>query len=218
LRKIIIGTPSHDGTLEANYVNSLIQTVLLSASKDIQVYPLFICYDSLVQRARNDLINYAIAENVDDLVFIDSDESWSPEDFLKLLSHNVDVVGGTARKKNDEEQYVLKVDPTIGLQRKENGLIEVLGVGTGFTRLSRYALNILWNCSEGYVEDNGKAGKMVFNIEIVDGVLVSEDIVMCSKLSKNGVKIWFDPTITCDHIGVKNYKGDFLEWEKRLQV
>lgn len=214
----MIGTPSYDGKLEAHYVNSLIQTISLSTQNNIQIYHLFLCYDSLIQRARNDLINYAIAANVDDLVFIDSDESWKPENFIKLLLHDVDVVGGTARKKTDKEQYVVKINPTIGLRREENGLIEVLGIGTGFTRLNKRALNILWNCSKEYIEDNGKTGRMVFDVEVIDGILVSEDIAMCSKLLKNGIKVWFDPTITCDHIGVKSYQGNFLEWEKRLQT
>ena len=215
-KRVMIATPSYDGKLDANYVFSLLQTMSLCGQNGIAITPIFVCYDSLVQRARNDLMRYAFEMDVDDLVFIDADEAWKPEDFMNLLSHDIDVVGGTARKKTDIEQYVVKVIPDNGLKREENGLIKVLGIGTGFTRLSKKAIEDLWNFSEKYVDDNGIENRMVFNIAIIDGKLVSEDISMCEKLRALDYTIWFDPSITCDHIGVKNYRGNFLEWEKSL--
>lgn len=218
MRKVMIGTPSHDGKLDANYVFSLTQTILLAQAHDVEIYPMFVCYDSLVQRARNDLIFYAKQLDANDLIFIDADESWNPYDFFKLLSHDVDVVGGTARKKTDVEQYVVKIFSDIGLKRSENNLIKVQGIGTGFTRLTKKAYNDLWSISEEYKEDSGKISKMIFNVEIENGNLISEDISMCKKLTDLGYNIWFDPSITCDHIGIKNYQGNFLEWEKNLPV
>lgn len=213
----MIGTPSYDGKLDANYVYSLTQTMLLAPEYDILIYPMFVCYDSLVQRARNDLVYYAIQMDAEDLIFIDADESWHPNDFFKLLSHKVNVVGGTTRKKTDVEQYVVKIIPEIGLKRSENNLIKVQGIGTGFTKLSREAYADLWQSSEIYI-DNGVEKRMVFNIGIKNGELISEDISMCSKLVALGHCIYFDPSITCDHIGIKNYRGNFLEWEKKLPV
>jgi hypothetical protein len=50
---------------------------------------------------------------------------------------------------------------------------------------------------------------MIFNILIDEnGDLVSEDYVMCNKWKKLGYKVWLDPTITCNHIGIKKFKGD----------
>lgn len=216
IRKVIIGTPSYDGKIDANYVDALHRTSLIAYSEGIYVFPLFICYDALVQRARNDIFKIAIESDVEDLIFIDGDEAWEPNDFIKLLSHDVDVVGGTARKKTDLEQYVVKIIEGNGLKREENGLIKVEGIGTGFTRLSRRAMQAVWDQSEEYEGDNGIKNRMVFDISIKEGKLISEDISLCHKLTKAGITIWFDPTITCDHIGIKNYKGNFLEWEKSL--
>lgn len=77
MRKVLIGTPSYDGTLTIHYVNSLINTLRLMP-KDVGINYLFIAMDALVQRARNDLIVSAVRGNVDDLIFIDADVAWDP--------------------------------------------------------------------------------------------------------------------------------------------
>jgi hypothetical protein len=67
--------------------------------------------------------------------------------------------------------------------------------------------------SEPYTH-NGNEDRMVFDIKIENGDLISEDFVVCSKWRSLGYKVWIDPTITCDHIGVKKYSGNlkkFLE-------
>ena len=49
---------------------------------------------------------------------------------------------------------------------------------------------------------------MVFDIKIENGDLISEDFVLCNKWKSLGYKVWIDPTITCNHIGIKKYKGN----------
>ena len=71
--KILIGTPSYDGKLDIYYIDSLLNTIAQSEQNGIEVYPLFMCYDSLVQRARNDLFKAAYDSQMDMLIFIDGD-------------------------------------------------------------------------------------------------------------------------------------------------
>jgi hypothetical protein len=49
---------------------------------------------------------------------------------------------------------------------------------------------------------------MVFDIKVENGDLISEDYVLCNKWKNLGYKVWLDPTITCNHIGIKKFKGD----------
>lgn len=227
VRTVMLGTPSLTGQLDVWYVHSLIQTIQLCALNNIHVFPMFLSYDSLLPRARNDLVYIALDSNIDDLVFVDSDEEWNPQDFLRILSHNVDLVGGTARKKIDEEIYVariLKGETSLKIN-KDNGLMEVEGIGTGFTRLSRNCLNILWSNAPAYT-DSAKSAKdeiknnrrMIFNITINDeGLFTSEDISMCNLWKSTGGKVWLDYKITCNHIGTKKYVGNFENWLARQQ-
>ena len=61
--KVLIGTPSYDGKLDIYYIDSLLNTLAQSEQNGVEVYPLFMCYDSLVQRVRNRY--FKIASKVD---------------------------------------------------------------------------------------------------------------------------------------------------------
>jgi hypothetical protein len=208
----MIGTPTIDGKLDVFYTQALLETLKLCAVNEIELFPIFIAYDSLVQRARNDLITMAYAAQVDDLIFIDADVEWNPQDFLKLLNYNVDMVGGTYRKKNlKEETYPIKIKKE-GVKQNENGLIEIAGIGTGFLRLSKRCYIKLCEMAPEYATDGIKKARMVFDLSIVDGELHSEDITMCDKWINSGEQLWFDPSITCTHIGTARFEGNFIEY------
>jgi glycosyltransferase involved in cell wall biosynthesis len=152
----------------------------------------------------------------DDLVFIDSDIEWQPEWFFRLLNYDVDVVGGTYPKKGDHEEYVVRKINNTDIDRT-TGLLEVDGLGTGFIRLSKRAIQHLWDTSEPYVDKKDNLERrMVFDVVIIDHDMVSEDILMCMKLQDGGFKIYLDPTMTCNHIGTKKYTGDFKHWYNTL--
>lgn len=218
IRKVMIGTPTYDGKLDVWYTNSLVNTITTSTDKRIGITPIWISYDALIQRARNDIIQTAINLDVDDLIFIDADIEWNPADFFKLLEYPQDVVGGTYPKKTDEEIYVLRdlipkdIDPLTGL-------IEVTGLGTGFVKLSRRAIDYLWNSSEMYIDPkDNQERRMVFDVLIKDNLLYSEDTIMFYKLIQGGFKVYLDPKITCNHIGPKKFVGNFTKWLSKINI
>lgn len=216
MRKVLIGTPAHDGRVDVWYCNSLVNTIKLAANYSVQVDPIYMAYDSLVQRARNDLVRLALEGNYDDLIFIDSDQEWNPEWVFQLLSKPVDVVGAPVVKKSDNESYNIKMLPT-GLVKDEHGLMEVAGVGTGMLRLSRPALEAVWAVSEPYTNE-GRDGRWVFDVRIVAGELVSEDNIICHKWRETGGKVFVDPSMTCSHVGIKKYTGNFEAFLRGLNL
>lgn len=212
-RKVLIATPSLDGRLDVWYATSLVNTVRVAQANDIFLHPVFMSYDALIQRARNDLFGLAVEGGYDDIVWIDSDLEWNPMWVMELLARPEDVVGGTYRKKTDEqEMYVVK---TKNLTPEENGLIAVEGLGMGFVKMSRKAFIDLWENSEEY-ENEGKVRRMICNIAIVDGKLHSEDTVVFSKLKDLGYGVWLDPRMTCVHIGTKKFYGSFEQFIHRI--
>jgi hypothetical protein len=212
-RNVLIATPAYDGRLDVWYTNSLINTVRIAQASNIFVHPVFMSYDALIQRARNDLFGIAVEGEYDDMIFIDSDMEWNPHWVMELLARPEDVVGGTARKKTDDaEIYVTK---TRDLTVHENGLIKVDALGTGFVRLSRKAFTALWEASPEYTNE-GRVRRMVCDVQIVDGVLYSEDTVLFKKLAELGFDCWLDPRMTCAHIGTKKFYGDIQAFIKRL--
>lgn len=221
-RKVMIGSPSYDGKLEVWYVNSLIQTMKLADEHNVEIIPIWVSFDALIQRCRNDTVAIAMYQDVDDLVWIDTDIEWKPEWFYKLLEYPVDVVGGTYPKKGDKhEQYVLNLGGKSGEIDKLTGLMEVAGLGTGFLRFSRSAIKWLWDNSPAYIEkekDNLEK-RWIFDVVIENRDLVSEDIHVCSRLEREGgFKIYLDPSMTCNHVGGKKYEGDFLKWFNKVST
>jgi len=214
----MIAAPSYDGTITVWHASALSETCKLGLTKEINVYCIYMSYDSLVQRARNDIVQLALDQQVDDLVFIDCDVDWTPEDFFKLLEYDVDVVGGIYPKKGDEEDYPVKA-LNQNIKFEENGLIEVEGIATGFLRLTRKALQTVSDDSIEYTESHKpKPIKMVFDITVDEkGELISEDIVFCRKWRKLGGKVWLDPSIKLSHVGTKRWNGDFMRWLDKIK-
>lgn len=218
--KVLIGTPSYDGKLDIYYIDSLLNTLAQSEQHGMDVYPLFMCYDSLVQRARNDLFKAAHDADMDALFFIDGDVGWDPKNFFKLVNSNKDIIGGSYRKKNDDEElYVVKAlddkDKSLDLSIDNEGLMEVAGLGCGFMKISKKAINALWNASKQYNCEKGD-NRMVFEVVCEDNDLISEDIYMCKKWRDLGNKVYLDTNITCTHTGTKTFTGNVHTWLQKF--
>ena len=215
-KKVLIATPSYDGKLDVYYIDSLLNTLSTAEKNNVEVYPLFICYDSLIQRARNDLFKLAHSNDIDTLFFIDGDVGWNPLDFYKLVKSDKDIIGGSYRKKTDnEELYVVKAldkdNSKLNLSVDKDGILEVAGLGCGFMKISRKAMNALWDISKPYTSEKGDT-RMVFEVVCEDGDLISEDIYMCKKWRNIGNSVYLDTKITCSHTGTKTFVGDVGKW------
>ena len=216
MRRVMIGTPSDDGRVEVLYTDSLVRTIKACLAEQIEILPVFIPYDAMIQRVRNELLDIAVQGKVDDLIFIDADQCWEPGDVLKLLSYPVDCVGAAVRKKDDStEHYNVSANATIPID-PQTGLLMPNSVGTGFIRLSRKAMQALWETSKPYTNGN-KQGRWVFEIGLINNELHSEDVIMCLKLRSLGIPVHLDPSINPGHIGPKVFKGDFNSFLQRKQ-
>jgi hypothetical protein len=94
-------TPCYGGVCNISYVKCLMDTIELLKSLNIDVTMEFCGNDSLVTRARNNLIGKAMNDlSVTHFIFIDSDIVWNPLDILKLMNSNKDIIGGIYPMKN----------------------------------------------------------------------------------------------------------------------
>lgn len=219
MRTVLIGTPSYDGKVDVWYCNSLLQTVKMSYEKNVMVHVIYTSYDSLVQRARNSLVRLALEGGYDDLFFIDADVEWQPEWVFKLLERPEPIIGGALIKKGDRESYTVKIENKKLKYSDDNILISVDGVGTGFLKVSRFALEKLWAMSDSYFNNDKliqEEERMIFDIKVENGDLISEDYIMCNKWKSLGYHIWLDPSITCNHVGVKKYTGNLERFLKKV--
>jgi hypothetical protein len=214
MKNILIATPSYDGKLDVWYTHALLQTVLLGDSNNIKFTPIFLSYDALIQRSRNDLIKIAIENNFDGVLWIDSDIEWEPEWAVAVVNSNKEVLGLPVIKKGLEEAYNVKSN-IKNLVLNNEGFISVLSIGTGFLYMSNKAISYLWQNSQEYATSTSPS-RMVFEVQVQDGELISEDFSVCNKLRKGGFEILIDPSKTCNHIGILKFTGNFAEFISKL--
>ena len=108
---LVILTPCFGSVCYADYTASLLETVGLLRHFGIEVSVQFCKNDSLVSRARNNLIAKALyLKDTTHVMFIDNDIGWDPSSILKLLIANKPIVAGIYPLKNYDWQKLLK-DP-----------------------------------------------------------------------------------------------------------
>jgi hypothetical protein len=93
--KLIILTPCYGGVTHVNYMICLINTLDYFRNLGITLHIEFCKNDSLITRARNNLIAKAMTiQDATHFMFIDNDITWNPIEIVKLLIANKDLVGG----------------------------------------------------------------------------------------------------------------------------
>ena len=93
--KLAFGLPSHNSQAFIPFFVSLINTMNLLRQQGIESYPIFILGESLITRARNNIVAKFLNDpDSTHLLFIDSDISFDPVEVVKLLNHNKEIVGG----------------------------------------------------------------------------------------------------------------------------
>ena len=139
------------------------------------------------------------------IMWIDSDVFFKPEDFMKLLERDKDIVAGlylkdpkhyAATKVSEKTAYgdlesMTKAD-LIGPDEKPiEDLIEGVGVGMGFMLVKK-----------GVFESVQRPWFLTtpWNFSGILKLLVSEDIYFCLKAREAGFKLWLDPTVLVKHL------------------
>jgi hypothetical protein len=93
--RIYILTPCFGGICHTNYVVSLMNTLEFFKEIDMKLVVEFCKNDSLVSRARNNLIAKALTDReTTHCLFIDNDLAWNPYDILKLILADKELIGG----------------------------------------------------------------------------------------------------------------------------
>lgn len=111
---VVIMVPVFGAMCNVDFVTSLMNTVSVLKSCGIQVNIEFCKNDSLIARARNNLVAKAMARSTcTHLFFVDSDIVWNPLDVLKLLLADKELIGGVYPKKKYFFEKVLLQPPAV---------------------------------------------------------------------------------------------------------
>lgn len=204
-RRVFLAVPSY-GSLSGLTAFSLFRSHVDLQAAGFDVELAMLMGDCHVDDARNRLVRDFLASDCQDLVFIDADVGFQTADLICLLNHDRDVVGGAYPKKADIEQYPVWM--TDGpMWSDADGLLEVVGIGTGFLRIRRKVLEAMAAVAAEYTDPSGDQVREVFRREIIDGVRNSGDIAFCRRWRAMGGKVFVDPSFYLEHRGEKTWAG-----------
>lgn len=212
-KKVIIATPFYKMLCNSPYVTSLVSTLHLCWELGIEATLMKVDGDAYVGRARNSLITH-VYDNTDatDLVFIDSDLEWTPEDFIRLLSHPVELIGGTYPQQNAWRTWAHRNfcdENGIPHGDLKSKTILCEAIPAGFMRISRAAMDRM---HEKYPIKGLVPGSATKKPTYNWFGEMFEDFVFCKRFRAAGGDVWLEPNITFKHYGPYGWEGNFYDY------
>lgn len=93
MKSIVVATPCYGDQMLRGYVVSLLNTRQELMQRGCQMHLLAFGNESLITRARNNMVAQFIATHHDALMFIDADITWNPDALIELMESPYDVCG-----------------------------------------------------------------------------------------------------------------------------
>lgn len=195
--KLAIAVPTKD-MVHSEFAFSLSQLIKTTENAGIETY-LFFNSSTILLTQREKLTMMSIEVNSDYILWLDSDMTFPSTTALRLLSHNLDIVGCNYKKRsipqnpvayrklNDWESYV-------SLNEKEP-LVEVEGVGMG----------CLLTKTKLFYDLNKPYFNFTYNHRSDDWL--GEDFNLQKKFRDHGHKIFIDTVLSREisHLGIYKY-------------
>lgn len=216
-KKYMIATPFYEVKGYSPYIRSLVQTVHALTKWNVPFEWIDRSGDSYVWRARNAIIDTFMRSDSTELIFIDSDHSWTLESFFRLLKADVDIVGAAYPVKNNWHQFGVTIHTkgeNFVADTNEDGLIRGDKVPTGFMKIKREVFEKMKAASPNNWYWEGKSYKMYnyFGHLTINNVAYGEDISFCKRWQALGGEIWVEPRCTISHYGTKAWTGNYHEY------
>lgn len=211
-----LGLPNFGGMLHAPFVRSLLDCQ--QNGKPCFANMSFIDGDSLINRARNNIVEMFLNGACTHLIFIDTDIEFTVEHIDKLVAHlknGHSIVCGLYPKKQDKLEWVINAKTNDFKLDSENPLLEINYAGTGFLAISRQVFYDMQStsCKDRWYWTDGGLGTRrqqhdffpvgVHEFEDGNRRFLSEDWFFCQLAKEAGHKIMCDTSIRTNHIGKK---------------
>lgn len=238
---LMIATPMYGGMCTGHYVQGLLGTVAKMRELGVNVFWAQMMNESLITRARNELVRVFLEREFDYLMFIDADISFDAMAVARLMAADRDIACGIYPKKEvdwkqvanaaragkeDIQDYagafVFNMVGDKDAETDEDQMIEVRHGGTGFMLIKRGVFDILaphvpqYRIATFRDPETGEYLKPLtyeYFATSIDGTgaLLSEDYHFCELWRKHGGQIFANPFIKLEHVGTHVYTGDITK-------
>ena len=239
MTKVYLPIICYNHTVLSHFMFSVMCLVTEGQRRGIAFSMDCIYFESLIARARNAAAaNFLGQRDCDYMMFIDSDISFEPESFFKLLSSDKDCISGLYPKKyinnykvklladkgpellNNYESLCTDFATEIPFSSDVNDIEEVKYAATGFMLFKKRVFNHIVrslpdigyaNDIDGYSSYNNNQFYDFFPCRVnpKSKKYESEDYGFCELYRSIGGKIHINTTCTLTHHGWKGYTGNF---------
>lgn len=199
--KVLIAMPCMD-TIPVQTVGSLLDLDKPSGSQIV-----FIA-NSLVYDARDQLCQIALKNEMDYILFIDSDMVFPKDSLNKLIARNKEIVSGVyyARKGN-HEPVVYKSIERKPFRKPQTEKFTKAEISRDFFEIGGCGMGLCLIKTEVIKKICDKKQEPFRPLK-----LVGEDLSFCIRAKKSGFKIYADSTIELGHIGQTTFRQ--TDWVK----
>jgi GT2 family glycosyltransferase len=230
--KVMISTPAYAGQCSMIYAESLYRLGKVLDQNKIDNQVEYICNEAIISKGRNYLAYQFMMSDCTDLLFIDADMAFNPDDVLKMINAKKDVIAGAGPRKMIEWEKIHKIAKTtdhpwpmlrhaacpmiVRPVEKHAKLVnydepfEVKGMGTGFMLIKRHVFEKvtapLAKIPGPYMSEEIVVPTW-FDFAIRNGQYVSEDYLFCERVREAGMKIYLAPWVQLRHIGTHIFEG-----------
>jgi len=209
---IMIALPCHGGIVSEKTTMSLFNLGKLLVRNNIPHALFTQANSSLITQGRSKIVNFFINNTEHEyLFFLDSDIGFNPEDVLKLLLHQVDIVSGAYPMKTIPIRYCIDVLQPV---ERKGDLVKIGGNGMGFTLIHRNVfLNMTKNFPElKYIPSTNDSNYPPSKEEFYNSyhyfmehkekdIFMSEDKSFFFRARMIGYDVWLDTSIKLQHVG-----------------
>lgn len=213
---ILISIPCGGGFVNEQTTVSLFNLAKLLVRSNIEHSIMTVSNSSLITICRSRIANFFINNsNHEYLFFLDSDIGFNPNDVIKLLNYNLDIVSGAYPMKTLPPRYCVNIKQP---KNQRGDLIEIEGNGLGFCLIKREVFIKIAehypglkyipsdNCPDYPPSENETKNSYHYFSEIkINDHFLSEDHSFFYRCRNLGYNLWLDTSIKLNHTGYHIY-------------
>lgn len=211
---LMIGVPCYPPHVYVGHYISGLNTYGLFANQGLQLGFMPVADCALVGHARSIMVANFLNTDCTHLLMVDSDVAWLPSDVLRMMAHDVPVVGAVQADKHDRQLHIdLSGHKNLGElydanYDPETRLIKVDRIATCFLMIQRYVFEEM---AQVYPELEVREHRMLtpelegkffgfFETPVENHRWAGEDIRFCDLWTRMGGEIYLDPFVELTHV------------------